>query len=692
MGLKEKEIERKIKGKKKKGIKFKKEKKKRTAKARNLEQAIKGSIVSNTLVVAFALVPAGIISFIVQEREESLKHQQLISGISLAAYWISNAAIDIFKSLIPCSVSIGMIYAFGIDLPYGWVFILIYAFSIIPFTYCMSFLFVKENVAQTSILLFNFFTGVVLSPVFSILRVFDNTRDAAKVLAWVFRIAPSFCLSYGISNVAYRDLYAALDRRAVTGYLTFKVAGYDLLMICLIFPVYSILICLIEAQCFASLALCCEPSKVEDNDLTNAKDDFVINEEKLCNSMSLDNDPPAILTRHLRKVYTVTKSDPIRAVKDLSFYINKGECLALLGTAGAGKTTAFKLITRDILPTRGEVFVNGMELEHNFPTIRRMIGYGPQYESAYMSMTVRENLAFYAKIKGIPPNIRERMITKLIREMDLVKYEHVQMGQLSGGNKRKTTVAVALLGNPPIVLLDEPSTGVDPQAKRFMWHIIQRISTRNKNTAVILTTHSMEEAEYLCTKMAIMIAGDFCCIGAPQELKEKYGKGYEIQISLPQPKEEEERKYLEKYGIDPTSKMTEEDILKLFKMASLDELQDELKLKGNAAHIKSELDGAGSANPKIVANFLILEERFREIGMSIAKVFKEARVPEHIGNFFKLRVDKTDPHHTIGYLFGILQDLVQKYNISQYSASQTSLNQIFQSFVKQSEVIRFIIV
>jgi len=657
-----------------------------TAKARNLEQAIKGSIVANTLVIAFALVPAGIISFIVQEREGSLKHQQLISGVSLAAYWLSNGLIDIFKSLIPCGFGIGMIYAFGSELPFGWLFILLYAFSIIPFTYSMSFLFIKENSAQTAILLFNFFAGVVLSPVFNILRAFDNTRSAGKVLAWILRIFPSFSLANGITNVSLRNLYAVLEGVAIKPYMHFSVAGGDAMFLGIAFPIYLIIICLIEAQFFNFLALCCEPKSVEDTE-RSYKDEFVLNEEKICDSMVLDKDPPAVLTKHIRKVYSISSKESIRAVRDLSFYVKKGECLAILGTAGAGKTTTFKLITHDILPTRGEIFVDGLELEHNFPKIRRMFGYGPQYESTYMSMTVRENLEYYAKIKGIPENLREKMIVKLINEMDLIKYEHVQVGQLSGGNKRKTTVAVALLGNPPIVLLDEPSTGVDPQAKRFMWHIIQRISTKNKKTAVLLTTHSMEEAEYLSTKMAIMIGGEFNCIGTAQQLKDRYGKGFEVQISLPHPKCEEEEKCLSSLGIASTAKMNLEEVKQVFRKINRPELEEELKLKGNAAHIDEELKRRGEINARVVANFIILEEQFMNIAKLLAEEFGEVKVPEHIGNFFKFKINKSKPTHTIGFLFGMLQDIVTEYNITQYAASQTSLNQIFQSLVKQSEVL-----
>ena len=107
--------------------------------------------------------------------------------------------------------------------------------------------------------------------------------------------------------------------------------------------------------------------------------------------------------------------------------------------------------------------------------------------------------------------------------MDLRDFENIRAEQLSGGNKRKLSVAMALIGNPPIIFLDEPSTGVDPKAKRFMWSIVSKISTQRKKSSVIITTHSMEEAEALCTKMGIMVAGRFKCFGSSQHIKAKYG-------------------------------------------------------------------------------------------------------------------------------------------------------------------------
>ena len=130
-------------------------------------------------------------------------------------------------------------------------------------------------------------------------------------------------------------------------------------------------------------------------------------------------------------------------------------------------------------------------------------------------MTVEETLKFYALIKGIRTHKISSVIEKAIRDLNLKDHRKKLAGTLSGGNKRKLSVAMALIGNPPIILLDEPSAGMDPEARRFMWQVVEKISQRDKKSAVILTTHSMEEAEALSTKLGIMVRGGvFRCMGS----------------------------------------------------------------------------------------------------------------------------------------------------------------------------------
>ena len=142
--------------------------------------------------------------------------------------------------------------------------------------------------------------------------------------------------------------------------------------------------------------------------------------------------------------------------------------------------------------------------------------------------------------------------------MNLKDHKYKEAGTLSGGNKRKLQVAIAIIGNPPIMLLDEPSSGMDPEARRFMWQVIAGFSQKRKQCAVILTTHSMEEAEALSTKVGIMVKGGiFKCFGSVQHIKNKFGTGYEIELKIRKPTPADIQSIMQEYGL-PTdyAKMT----------------------------------------------------------------------------------------------------------------------------------------
>lgn len=168
-------------------------------------------------------------------------------------------------------------------------------------------------------------------------------------------------------------------------------------------------------------------------------------------------------------------------------------------------------------------------------------------------MTVEEHLDYYARIKGILREKREALIEQKIIDLNLSDHRKKTAQTLSGGNKRKLSVAVSLIGNPPIIFLDEPSAGMDPQARRFMWSVISKVSKLQKKSAVILTTHSMEEVEALSDKMGIMVRGGvFRCYGSSQQIKDKFGTGYEIEIKIRRLKQDEINHMAEFYGIPNT--------------------------------------------------------------------------------------------------------------------------------------------
>ena len=205
------------------------------------------------------------------------------------------------------------------------------------------------------------------------------------------------------------------------------------------------------------------------------------------------------------------------------------------------------------MPTSGEISIRGVNAVKDFSKVRRWMGYCPQHDAIFGLMTVDEHLQLYARVKSISVDRRDQVIEDAIEKLNLVEHRSKFAKNLSGGNKRKLSVAIALLGNPKIILLDEPSSGMDPEARRFMWQLIEKISIRDKRSTVILTTHSMQEAEALSTKMAIMTRGSqggtFSCFGSSQHIKNKFATGYEIEIKIKKFPDLEKNQFKEEAGL-----------------------------------------------------------------------------------------------------------------------------------------------
>lgn len=183
--------------------------------------------------------------------------------------------------------------------------------------------------------------------------------------------------------------------------------------------------------------------------------------------------------------------------------------------------------------------VAGYDIEKDFEKARTMLGYCPQENLIFDDMTVEEHLHYYVQVKGVPKTLRLAIVNEAIKNLGLNEHKAKLSKNLSGGNKRKLCVAIALIGNPAIILLDEPSAGMDPESRRFMWTVIGRIAQK-KSSAVVLTTHSMEEAEALSTKMGILVKGGiFKCFGTGQHIKNKFGTGYVIEFKTRQLDESE---------------------------------------------------------------------------------------------------------------------------------------------------------
>ncbi|XP_018090536.1 ABC-type organic anion transporter ABCA8A-like [Xenopus laevis] len=242
---------------------------------------------------------------------------------------------------------------------------------------------------------------------------------------------------------------------------------------------------------------------------------------------------PVIIVDSLRKEYKVKKGgfffkkNRKAATKNISFCVRKSEVLGLLGPNGAGKTTSMYMLAGEVKPIAGEVVLCG-NVPAESPGI---LGYCPQNNSLWPNLTVKEHLEIYAAVKGMKKEDAGVAIRRIAEALELKEHMGKAARKLSLGVSRKVCFAISMLGNPNIVLLDEPSTGLDPKGQQRLWRAI-RAAFKNKDRGAILTTHYMEEAEAVCDRVAIMVYGKIRCIGSIQQLKSKFGKGYLLEIKV----------------------------------------------------------------------------------------------------------------------------------------------------------------
>ena len=232
----------------------------------------------------------------------------------------------------------------------------------------------------------------------------------------------------------------------------------------------------------------------------------------------IPTDGVAIEVSHLKKVY-----GDLTAVDDISFSIKKGEVFAFLGPNGAGKTTTVEIIESIRKPTAGTVKIFDKDIFTSFNDVKEKIGILPQEFHSFERLTVRETLDYFSKFYKKRANIDE-----IIETMDLTSHKKMLYRNLSGGLKQRVGVAMALVNDPEIIFLDEPTTGLDPKARREVWEVIAGL--RNKGKTVFLTTHYMEEAEYLADHIAIIHKGKIIAEGSLDELIDKYGTGSILHI------------------------------------------------------------------------------------------------------------------------------------------------------------------
>ena len=676
------------------------------------------SIVVLFVATAFSLIPASFITMLVRERLNNSKHLMRISGMNSTAYWVVNYIFELVKYYVACGICLLLIWLFDYYKKYLTLLYILYGPAMVSCTYILSFCFDKESSAQNIVILLNFLIGALGSTVILMLRGLESqAHTVGKVLEYILAFMPSFCFNFGYDLLLNKIIVYVIDYEYTWMFFSESeiIKRFNLLLAMIIYLVleiiiYTILLFIIESRYYTY-------SKPKDKRIsTDIKDSLVLeeierannSEIKIVNENNISNNEYTVRLKNIRKEFIkkgcCSKGENIVAIKNLNFCVEPGECFGLLGLNGAGKTSAFRCITQEFSPTNGTIYINGIDTYNNFDKFKTLIGYCPQYEAIFEYMTVYENLEFYARIKGVKKIYLEKVVNTMIVEMALDEYTKKIAGKLSGGNKRKLSVAISLLCNPQIVLLDEPSTGMDPEARRFMWSIIHKTSKLGKKSSVIMTTHSMDEAETLCKRMGIMVNGEFVCLGKASQIKERYGYGYEIDIRIKPLTVEQQNNYIniinnynmyfphdtvinkeninEKNLYNKKSKINKENIddilIRLNKKNYIDELKEDRLCK----KIIKDIELNGKIALITLLNWIFFVQNAFKFIKNAKEYFDEIYLSEHIENNFLFKMKKGPNTKSIGFFFGLFEKHKEECFITEYSIQPTSLEQIFNQFAK----------
>uniref|UniRef100_A0A669BJS1 P-type phospholipid transporter n=1 Tax=Oreochromis niloticus TaxID=8128 RepID=A0A669BJS1_ORENI len=490
-------------------------------------------VVSICVIFAMSFIPASFVLFLIQERVNKAKHLQFVSGVNPAVYWLANFAWDMCNYIVPCFIVIVIFLAFQQqayvsppNLPALILLLIFYGWAITPMMYPFSFIFSVPSTAYVVLTCINLFIGINSSVATFIMELFDddNIIHINNIVKQVLLIFPHFCLGRGLidmaKNQAMATLYSNFGEDRFKNPLSWDMVGKNLCAMSIQGIVMFAVTILIQYKFF------CKPRLISGKWLPAEEEDIDVARER---RRVYEGEAQSDLLRicDLTKVYP-RKSTP--AVDRLCVGVPAAECFGLLGINGAGKTTTFKMLTGDIPVSSGEAFLNGYSIRTEMRSVHQNMGYCPQFDALDELLTGREHLEFYARLRGVPAREVAMVAEWGVQKLGLAKYSNKSAGTYSGGNKRKLSTAIALIGCPPVIFLDEPTTGMDPKARRFLWDCI--LSVIREGRSVVLTSHSMEECEALCTRMAIMVNGRFKCLGSIQHLKSRFGDGYTVIVRV----------------------------------------------------------------------------------------------------------------------------------------------------------------
>jgi ABC-type multidrug transport system ATPase subunit len=619
--------------------------------------------------IALSYIPALLVFFVTMEKEKKIYHQQKVMGVSTLAYHLSNYIFDIL-AFLPSLVIITLVYAtmapeaLKSNLVGVFLLLVLYIVAIPPFGYVLSRQFSKSTTAQSATTGINILVGIILLIAYFVLLLISLSNDSYKHYANLVGVIgsfllPNFAVGSGLINLSFFFSDAFPFHPSLFDWQLGIGRSVALLLVDAAF--YWLLLFFLERR-DERVALTGFDGGLASHadDVSSATppagEDEAVHAERVRLASQGGRAGDNISIRGLRKVYPprpggrsadvvvaaprggfcqracATKDSKVagahEAVKDFYLGIQPGECFGLLGVNGAGKTTTLSMLTGDVCPSSGSATLAGYDVSTELPKVLGQVGYCPQFDALLEELTGFELLRIFAAFKGVPENKVELVVSSLVQKVGLTAHASNPTKGYSGGNKRKLSLAMALVGSPTLVFLDEPSSGMDPFARREMWKVIQT-TAQTLGSSVILTTHFMEEADALCSRIGIMVDGRLACLGSSQELKSAYGAGYQVELRIS--------------GSDEGSQMMLRDFI-------------------------------GTLSPVEAGSLPVAQE-------GGAEYIGNVKLLEYHGGQVRCELP-SDCKLSLATVFAKIEDARDTLGIQDYAVSQTSLEQVFLRFAK----------
>ncbi|KAI1307953.1 Phospholipid-transporting ATPase ABCA3 [Halotydeus destructor] len=519
---------------------------------------------------------ASYVLFPIHERATQSKLLQLMTGLPVWLFWFASFLFDLISHtlasllilIVVTAVDSNATFAHNSETLFSLLFILMLnGLATIPIAYCFSCLVKKPGTGYSLLVIVYILTGILFGIVTQILQVAVQSdamkKTTQQIIVYLMKSSPAFSLTTGLAKVYQNGqiltlcsrmsnetlqqkcpIFGSIDACCPEEYCKRTVRGtvvdnclpplwswgdqgilQEVTMIAVDFVFFGAILFL------ADYLITWTRKKVnKDSNATISvvqEDDVATEANRIAILVeSNSHGEEALLVQNLKRSFGKSI-----AVDGLSFGVHKQEIFGLLGVNGAGKTTTFKILTGDILPTAGDARSGPLSIVDQRSEFQQQLGYCPQFDALLDKMTGSEMLFLFGRLRGIPEYMLRREVNQLIEMSDLTKHAHKPTETYSGGNKRKLSLAIALIGSPKLLLLDEPTSGVDPGARRKIWTTLGHIREQY-GCSIILSSHSMEECEALCSRLAIMVKGQFRCLGPVQHLRNKYGQGYTVIIKI----------------------------------------------------------------------------------------------------------------------------------------------------------------